>query len=446
MSLLHALLDHPSFARRESDYIRWYPKSLTPVNPAALALPAKPQGIYVHVPFCDQLCRFCPFNKRQTDRQDVAAYVSALIREIELYAALSDGPPLEFIYFGGGTPSVLSAPMLQSIISAIQRHFALAPNVEISAECHPTHLVYDWVRAAHDIGINRISSGIQSFDDTTLATLGAQHTAEQGLRAIETVGNVFGSIAIDLLFRSAGQTLEHWASQVERTLSIGCIDHISMYSLIAKDPDTLPPPEMEAEMTVLAYQRFVGAGFEHYASCASGGFDFARTGRRCTYEARHWGAPQAEFLGLGPGALGFAGGHTTVNGLGLSRYVNELGVGSLPLVSATQANADELRRRYFVLGVKTLDVPLAPFEQQFGDDPCVYFAREFAMLLELGFATISNTYLLLTPLGRLFVDSVSAVFFSDTERAVPHPEEPEIRRAEVAATKRRQQAIATAHG
>ncbi len=437
MRLLHTLLEHPSFSSRESDYIRWYPKSLTDIDVSRMHIAAKPSGIYIHVPFCDKLCRFCPFNKQQTRASEVDAYVTALIKEIELYAALSDGPPIEFIYFGGGTPSTLAPQVLHSVLSAIQRSFPCSDTIEISAECHPSHLVPEWVGSARDIGINRISTGIQSFDDVMLAKLGAQHTAEQGLKAIETAGEVFGSIAIDLLFRCPGQTVDSWLGQLDRALKMNCVDHLSLYSLVAKNPETLPASEVEAHMTVAAYERATAAGFEHYASCASGGFDFAKAGRRCRYEERHWGAPQAEFLGLGPGALGFVGGYTTVNGLGLDRYVRELTFNRLPLVSATYADADEARRRYFVLGVKTLDVPLGPFEARFGGDARSIFAREFAELQELGFATFDAEHLSLTALGRLFVDSASAVFFSDEQRHVPHPEEPEIRRMEVAALKRR---------
>lgn len=436
MRLLRTLLEHPNFSSRESDYIRWYPKSLTGIEASRMNIAAKPSGIYIHVPFCDKLCRFCPFNKQQTRVNEVDAYVSALLKEIELYAALSKGPPLEFIYFGGGTPSILAPQVLNSILSAIQKSFACADTIEISAECHPSHLVPDWVRGARDVGINRISTGIQSFDDAMLVKLGAQHTAQQGLKAIETVGEVFGSIAIDLLFRCPEQTVDNWLAQLDCALEMECVDHLSLYSLVAKNPETLPVPEVEAQMTVMAYERATATGFEHYASCASGGFDFAKPGRRCRYEVRHWGAPQAEFLGLGPGALGYVGGYTTVNGLGLDRYLRELAANRLPLVSATYVNDDEARRRYFVLGVKTLDVPLGPFVAQFGIDARSVFAREFALLQELGFATFDANHLSLTALGRLFVDSASAMFFSEGEKLIPHPEEPEIRRMEVAALKR----------
>lgn len=435
--LFDSLVNHPRFESRESDYIRWYPKSLTPFSGGTFASAPRPNGIYVHVPFCDRLCRFCPFNKQATDAADVDRFVRALMLEIDLYADLSQSPGLEFIYFGGGSPSALPAAVLGRIVERIGARFPLRPGLEICAECHPTHLDTGFCHDLKGLGFTRISTGIQSFDPAALKRMGAQHTLADVERAIDATGQVFGSVAIDLLFRCPGQSVDHWVAQLERACSHGAVDHLSLYSLIAKDPSKQPSPLVEAEMTVRAHEYLAARGFHHYASCASGGFDFAMPGRHCVYEERHWGAPQAEFLGMGPGALGFVSGCTTVNGLGLDNYVANLESGRLAVVSATGTDREEAMRRFFVLGVKTLDVPLEPFRQTFGIDPRQHFAPELAQLAKLGFAEASDDWLRLTPLGRLFVDSVSAVFFSATEADVPHPEEPQIRRVEVSLSRAR---------
>lgn len=383
------------------------------------------------MPFCDRLCRFCPFNKQATEKSDVERFVRALLLEIDCYAAMSESPGIEFIYFGGGSPSALPARTLGQIVERISMRFPLRSNLEICAECHPTHLDRDFCSDLKRLGFTRISTGIQSFDQSALERMGAQHEVADVHRAIESVGQVFGSVAIDLLFRCPGQSVEQWLAQLDQACSHAAVDHLSLYSLIAKDPSTQPAPEVEAEMTVRAHEFLVDRGFHHYASCASGGFDFAKPGRHCVYEERHWGAPQAEFLGLGPGALGFVSGCTTVNGLGLDDYALNLESGRLAVVSATGTDREEAMRRFFVLGVKTLEVPLAPFRQEFGVDPRQQFADEFAQLAALGFAEVADDWLRLTALGRLFVDSVSSAFFSAREADVPHPEEPQIRRVEV---------------
>ncbi len=442
--LLDSLVNHPRFAARESDYIRWYPKSLTPFTGAAFAVAPRPNGIYIHVPFCDRLCRFCPFNKQATEKSDVDRFVRALLLEIDAYAAMCQSPGIEFIYFGGGSPSALPAKVLGQIVERIGARFPLRAGLEICAECHPTHLDKDYCGELKRQGFTRISTGIQSFDQAALERMGAQHAVADVHRAIESVGYVFGSVAIDLLFRCPGQSVDQWLAQLQQACGHAAVDHLSLYSLIAKDPATQPPPEIEAEMTVLAHEFLVDRGFHHYASCASGGFDFSKPGRHSVYEERHWGAPQAEFLGLGPGALGFVSGCTTVNGLGLDDYALNLESGRLAVVSATGTDREEAMRRYFVLGVKTLEVPLAPFRQTFGVDPQQQFAGEFAELGDLGFAEVADDWLRLSARGRLFVDSVSSVFFSASEADVPHPEEPQIRRVEVSLKRARVRMAGTA--
>lgn len=432
MDILESMINHPKFATRESEYIRWYPKSLTPFVTQRFPSTLRPTGIYIHVPFCDKLCRFCPFNKQASAQAELEAFVTALMKEIELYEQICESPGLDFIYFGGGTPSVLPPSVIERIIGTIGRYFPIKEGVEVTAECHPTHLNRTSARALRNAGISRISSGIQSLDDDHLRRLGAQHTVADGRRAIESVGEVFGSIAVDLLFRCPGQTVEHWMEQLTGICAYDVVDHLSLYSLIQKSSANQPNPILEAKMTVLAHEYVKNFGFTHYASCASGGFDLAKPGRKCVYEERHWGAPQAEFVGLGPGALGYAAGCTTVNGLGFDNYVESLSNGRLAVVSSTSTTTDEAMRRYFVLGVKTLEVPLDSFRAQFGVDPQVYFSKEFAEVESAGFAQISNDTLALTDVGRLFVDSVSTYFFSPAEFDVPHPEEPQIRRVEVA--------------
>ncbi|WP_431151324.1 coproporphyrinogen-III oxidase family protein [Acidovorax facilis] len=429
-NLYSGLVQHNRFESRESEYIRWYPKSLTPHFDTASLRP-NPNGIYIHVPFCDRLCRFCPFNKQVTKAHDVALYVEALTCEIDIYASLSLNSSIEFIYFGGGTPSALGVSSLSRILEHIRTRFRVSSDAEVTLEAHPSHLDRAFAKSIRGLGVTRVSSGVQSFDDGNLERLGATHRTAESLKAIEAVGAVLGGVSIDLLFRSPGQSLGDWERDLSAALSMPEVDHLSLYSLILKDSTTQPAAESEAAMTVLAHELIAPTGMLHYASCASGGFDFARPSHECVYEVRHWGAPQAEFLGLGPGALGFVGSSTSVNGLGLKEYFSALQARRLPLVSLTPAFGDEAMRRYFVLGVKTLKVGLAEFRAKFAVDPLTYFESEISRLADDGFAVVENDNLVLTPLGRLFVDSVSTTFFSKGEALVPHPEEPEIRRAEI---------------
>ncbi|MDX2085351.1 MAG: coproporphyrinogen-III oxidase family protein [Candidatus Melainabacteria bacterium] len=438
MNLYNQLVTHPHFEQRPIDYIRWYPKALTPSETLTFDhTPAtgKIEGIYIHVPFCDQLCHFCPYNKRTSDLTLIESYVDALITEIRLYQEKIDISELNFIYFGGGTPSVLSPSQVEKILASIQNWKNISPKTEITFESHPSHLTVPYLKNLKQLGINRISSGIQAFDDKLLRQMGANHTPSQAFSAIEASATVMGHIAIDLLYRCEGQSTEHWMAQLKQATELPGVTHLSCYSLVLDDESKQPSRLEEAKMMTEMLDYLSSLNYTHYASCASGGFDFTQAGYQSIYETRHWEAPQASFVGLGPGALGYVGHYTTVNGLDVNRYIQKLSEKKLPIVSATLADEVEQMRRYFVLGVKTLQVPLTPFQQQFNQDPAIIFKQEFEQLLRLGYATVDADFLKLTALGRLFVDSISAIFFSATQRDIPHPEEPEIRAAELAVSR-----------
>ncbi|PSR22672.1 MAG: hypothetical protein C7B47_16450 [Sulfobacillus thermosulfidooxidans] len=434
MDPVQRLVAHPLFEQRESEYIRWYPKTLT--KPLATPLPSRiaADGIYIHIPFCDKLCSFCPYNKIVSDHSVMTEFVQALCKEIEMYARMSTEHAVRFVYFGGGTPSVLDPQDVERILTTLRNGFNLIPSAEISFEAHPTHLTANYVHQLRELGVTRISSGIQQLDDHLLSTLGSHHSADDGFEAIENTVKVMGHIAVDMLFRCPTQSLETWVDQLKLVTSMQGVSHVSCYSLVLKDPSNQPSKRTEAAMTIAMDQILTQRGYTHYASCASGGFDYALEGHRCQYEFSHWAAPQAEFLGLGPGAFGYVAGAMTGNGLHVRNYIKNINAGMLPLVSVTPVSSlDEQLRRYMILGVKTLKVDLAAIQRVSGVDPTRYFAKEIRWLEDMHFANVAENWLVLTDVGRYFVDTISAAFFSAAERDVPHPEEPELRQMEVEA-------------
>lgn len=431
MSLLAQIIEHPRFTLRESEYLRWYPKTLSPISgePAWQAVPLG--GAYIHVPFCDEICKFCPFNKIVTQRATVTRFVKALRQEIRILSERLGPGPLHFIYFGGGTPSVLEPAQVASILEEIDVCWGLAEDVEITLETHPTHARTQRLRELAATGVNRISMGIQSFKGELLAALGATHEAHDSRKAVVDACTVFDNVAADLLYRYRPQTIEDWYEDLRIAIEEYQIPHLSCYPLVPLGPVVDQPSEEEEVQFALEALDFGQAhGFSHYASCASGGFDIALPDRECRYELQHWSAPQSHFVGLGPGAFGFAGGHSTVNRLPVNRYCNLLEQGRLPLASAVPVDQLELSHRYFILGLKTLEVPLAPYRSLFRSDPLQDFAEPIGTLVREGLATIRDDSLQLSPVGRLFVDSCSTLFFSTAQRDVPHPEEPEIRTIE----------------
>ncbi len=432
MDMHHLAATHPWFPRRRNEYIRWYPKSLRSVQPHSTWNGDGVDGAYIHVPFCDRICQFCPFNKRLADPEAVGRFVRGVCTEVRLLRERLKGGPLRFIYFGGGTPSVLSPNQLSSIIETLVAAWGIDPDAEVSLEVHPSHATVPKLRDAASVGVNRVSMGIQSFREEALRSLGATHSAAESAEAVRAARAVFSNFAIDLLYAYGGQTAQEWVHDLEVSKSES-VPHLSCYALVPIDcKSTLVSEQREIELAVLALQLGASRSLGHYASCASGGFDMCVPGFECRYELEHWSAPQRSFVGLGPGAFGFAGGYSTVNRLSDRQYANQLEAGNLPLSSLVKVEPSELRRRYFVLGIKGLEVPLYPYRARFRRDPLVDFRDSFDELTAASMAEVTGEMLRLTPLGRLFVDSCSSLFFSEAERAVPHPEEPELRQLEAA--------------
>jgi oxygen-independent coproporphyrinogen III oxidase len=437
MSLLEQIIAHPRFSRRSNEYLRWYPKSLCPISSRPLWDAQSVQGAYIHVPFCDRLCTFCPFNKVVTQAATVARYLRALACEIGALSHDVGRGPLRFVYFGGGTPSVLAPSEVEEVLAEMDAAWGLSSDVEVTLETHPTHADINRLKGFASAGVTRVSIGVQSFHEELLEALGATHNASDSHRAVANATSLFANVAIDLLYRYRPQTPREWGQDLEAAIDGYGVRHVSCYALVPTGAESAPdmadrPSESdEVEFALQALDLARSHGLDHYASCASGGFDVSTSDRKCRYEFEHWSAPQGTFVGLGPGAFGFAGGHATVNRLSLGRYCSTLERGDSPLASAVRVSNAEMRHRYFVLGVKALAVPLGPYRARFGTDPVTDFAAQFRSLEADGFADVKDDALVLTPVGRLFVDTCSSLFFSESQRVVPHPEEPEIRAIDI---------------
>jgi oxygen-independent coproporphyrinogen-3 oxidase len=431
-SLRKQIISHDWFPKRSAEYYRWYPKSLHPVerNLHKTFEMSPIEGIYVHIPFCDEICSFCPFNKQITSSEIVDQYVTAIAKEIRLLRGRELTPGLSFIYFGGGSPSVLTPGQIGKLIDTANKACSFADGMEITIEAHPRNCTDEYLRAVKGAGVNRISSGIQSFSDEILTVISATHVASLSKKAVDTMPKYFENWGVDLLYRCPGQTIEKWEEDLNILLEIAPPEHISCYTLSLPDDRNQPTVEEDVELAVFAQARLEAEGYSHYASCATGGFDYAKPSRECTYERRHWGAPQAPYAALGSGAIGFLGGMTTVNFHDTQRYVRAALSGNSTIFSSSTENIEELKRRYMVLGVKTLNISLMDYELEFGNPANEDFNQEFKTLVDNGMIQIDDHTIKLTNLGRYYVDQISEEFWSVAERNTPHPETNNLRAVE----------------
>jgi len=266
------------------------------------ALP--PLALYVHLPWCMKKCPYCDFNSHE--RQDdlpFARYISALVRDLEAMLPSVWGRRLHSVFIGGGTPSLFPAAQIDALLSGIRARLPLEPGAEITLEANPGTAEATRFRGYRDAGVNRLSLGVQSFDDSMLKALGRIHCADEARRAIAMAMEIFGNVNIDLMYGLPGQTLAMARADVEEGAGFGT-PHYSAYQLTIEpntvffsQPPKLPGHDAAADMQVMAEQTLAAAGFEHYETSA-----FAKPGRRCRHNLNYW--EFGDYLGIGAGAHG----------------------------------------------------------------------------------------------------------------------------------------------
>ncbi len=263
-----------------------------------------PLSLYVHIPWCVQKCPYCDFNSHQApDHIPEDEYVSALIADLESALPLVWGRKVSSIFFGGGTPSLLSGPALDRLLTAMRTLLPLLPDAEVTLEANPGTVEAGKFAAFRAAGVNRLSLGIQSFNPGHLKALGRIHDGDEARRAIEIAAAHFDNFNLDLMYGLPGQSLEQALNDVETALSFAP-SHLSCYQLtlepntaFAAAPPRLPDADRCADMQDAIEARLAAAAFTHYETSA-----FAQPGRQCRHNLNYW--TFGDYLGIGAGAHG----------------------------------------------------------------------------------------------------------------------------------------------
>jgi oxygen-independent coproporphyrinogen-3 oxidase len=262
-------------------------------------------AVYIHIPFCLKKCFYCDFYSIRYEEGRARAFALALLKEIQSFKNIK----AKTLYLGGGTPSSLPIPLLKEIISTAKESFSLHPNAEISLEANPETLDEEKLGALRELGVNRISIGVQSFDDELLRFLGRIHNADRARKAIEMAKEVgFENINIDLLFAIPGQTIQNWQETLEEALSFKPT-HLSCYSLTIEEGTKLfrefkagnispVDDEISAQMFELADEILTSKGYIHYEIS-----NYSLPGFECQHNLSYW--RDEPYLGLGPSAVSF---------------------------------------------------------------------------------------------------------------------------------------------
>jgi oxygen-independent coproporphyrinogen-3 oxidase len=272
------------------------------------AAESTPFGVYVHWPFCLSKCPYCDFNSHVRQAAiDEPRFVTAFAAEIATTARRAPGRTVSTIFFGGGTPSLMDPRTVGAILEAVGRHWTVAADAEITLEANPTSVEAGRFRGYRAAGVNRVSLGVQSLDDTVLRQLGRLHTAREALDAVATARGIFARYSFDLIYARPGQTVAAWRAELSRALGEAG-EHLSLYQLTI-EPDTpfaalhaggklvLPDDDLGRDLYDLTLDQCAAAGLPAYEVS-----NHARPGAECRHNLVYW--RYGEYAGIGPGAHG----------------------------------------------------------------------------------------------------------------------------------------------
>jgi len=268
--------------------------------PPAPTLQGIPLALYVHWPWCVRKCPYCDFNSHESAPQE-AAYLAALIADLEAALPAIWGRPVVSVFIGGGTPSLMSGAAVEALLAALRMRLPLLPEAEITLEANPGTVEAERFAAYRDAGVNRLSLGIQSFDDAKLAALGRIHSGDEARRAIEIAQRHFDRINLDLMYALPEQTLAGAHRDIETAVATG-VTHLSAYHLTLEPntafhhaPPPLPDDDLAADMQDMVEESLAAAGYAHYETAA-----FAIPGQHCAHNLNYWNF--GDYLGIGAGA------------------------------------------------------------------------------------------------------------------------------------------------
>ncbi len=369
-------------------------------------------GAYVHFPFCRRHCWYCDFNVHVAGQGAVAAYLDALEIEIAAVAGfLEPSPRVETIYVGGGTPSHAGRERLGGLLDQLRQRLRLVPGGEFSVEVNPADASAELFAAMTGSGVTRLSLGVQSFTDRRLALLDRDHSGETADRAVElAMAAGFGSVSIDLIYGTPGQSLEEWRTDLERTCRLG-VGHVSCYALTldsqhartrSSELGRVPDGDGMFAFYQAALEILASAGFEHYETS-----NWASRGHRCRHNASVWAG--GHYLPLGCGAHGFLGNRRYHLVRRPDRYAERLKTSGTLLAGCELLDASDFLREAVALPLRTAaGIELSELKERFGYDLLAEHGPLVKQLADEGLLVREGTRLQPTDRGMFLADGLGA--------------------------------------
>ena len=372
-------------------------------------------GIYIHIPFCKQACNYCNFHFT-TSLRHKDDLVAALIKEINITPLFNaNNEIIETVYFGGGTPSLLSSDNLKRIFEALHTKFIIAADAEITLEANPDDVKASNLISWKNMGINRLSMGIQSFDEDELRWMNRAHTAAESLQCIDEIRDArFTNFSIDLIYGSPLLTNDKWKRNVDIVFEKE-VPHISCYALTVEPKTPLSKlitqhkkenvdSEKQSEQFLLLMQWMRTNGYEHYEIS-----NYALSGMRSKHNSSYWQGKN--YYGFGPSAHSFDGNNRRWNIANNNLYIQSLQKDIIPF-EEEKLTATQRLNEYIMTSLRTIEgLNIERVENEFGNgnaDNIIASSRKFLNSNKL---LLQNSHLILTDEGKLFADGIAADLF-----------------------------------
>jgi oxygen-independent coproporphyrinogen-3 oxidase len=382
----------------------------------------EPIGLYVHIPFCTAKCGYCDFNSYAKQEHLVPSYTQSLLREAQLWQAATAGRAVETVFFGGGTPSLMPIEEMRTLIDGLRGAFDIAPDAEVTLEANPGSIDEPYLCGLRDLGVNRLSIGVQSFHDDELRALDRLHNAQHARDAFAAARAAgFDNVNIDLIFGLPEQPLERWQQTLEQAIALSP-DHLSCYALTVEDGTPLanavergrtPAPDGDAQADHYEWtrERLARAGYQQYEIS-----NWSRPLRRCRHNLIYWQA--REYLGLGAGAHSYLDGvrfstaklpqqYQTLVDESFDARSSDGDVPMRQVVSGETITRELAMVDALVLGLRLIEgVDLASFRDRFGVDALDAFSEQLDVPLSARLVEAVDGRLRLTERGLLLSNEV----------------------------------------
>ena len=370
-------------------------------------------GIYIHIPFCKQACYYCNFYF-STSLKKKDPLINCLIKEIELRKKELQEDVIETIYFGGGTPSILSLNEIEKILDAVYQNFTVVDNPEITLEANPDDLSENKIIELSKSKVNRLSIGVQSFFEHDLKLMSRAHNVTEAKKCLEIATKYFSNISVDLIYGIPDCTNEQWTENIQTALSFG-VPHISSYALTVEPETALESfikkgiiknvdDDKAEEQFVILTKELDKAGFIHYELS-----NFGKEGFFSKNNSSYWLGKS--YLGIGPAAHSFNGEQRSWNVQNNAIYIKKISNNQLPIQRETLSVTDRYNE-YVMTGLRTIwGVSLVKINTEFGENYSKYLQMQAQKFIDKDLLYIKDNVLKTTPKGKFLSDGLASDLF-----------------------------------